>query len=310
MQPGQSGRASLVLAFALSVLAVLVVPWCTRDRAAEPSRWLAIVRSSALLQPGDVVLVHPPWREDVAHALRSSGALGLALATTALSPRHGDDVPAVLVISDGSAPLPRALRARVQESEQRDGFEIARLAASRSASGARSLLDGLARARVELVALANKADVVACPWDTARERHECAGMPEWLHVGVEQLQVDGETVRCAWAHPMTDKLLVIRFARERLQDTLLLSLALSDGAAQNYAAAPVTAVLRIDGSERARLTRPAGARGFASQSVAVPAGHDLDIELTITTSDDAQRHTCFKLETLETRETLERSARP
>ena len=85
--------AFVVFAFALSLVAVVITPWCTRDRVHEPSMWVEAVRNCAaeasapgcaMLARGDVVLVHPPWREDVARALRASGAVPAgALVTTA-----------------------------------------------------------------------------------------------------------------------------------------------------------------------------------------------------------------------------------
>ena len=125
-------------------------------------------------------------------------------------------------------------------------------------------------------------------------------MPEWLHVGVERLPIGGETVRCAWAHPKTDAVLAIHFARVRLLDTLELSLGITDGSATNAAAAAVTAVVFIDGVERARLATQPGARGFAVRQIEVvggPTDADVDVDVEITTPDDGQRHTCFQLQT-------------
>ena len=296
-----AARASLVLAFALSLIAVVVTPWCTRDRVREPPVWVEAVRESAMVAQGDVVLVHPPWREDVARALRASGAIPAgALVTTALSPRHGEPLPPVVVVSDGSAPLPAALRVRVDAVKERDGIELVRLHARAPTTqlGPRSLLDRMSRAQVELRPLEGSDETVDCAWDPLRARHACAGMPDWLHVGVEELPIGGETVRCAWAHPKTDKVLSVRFPRERLLDTLELSLGITDASATNAAAAPVTAVLRIDGVERGRVTKQPGSRGFAKQKIRVDgAPKDADVDVEITTPDDGQRHACFRLET-------------
>jgi hypothetical protein len=335
--------ALAVAVFVLSLAAVLVTPRCTRDRVVDVAPWVeAVASASALVRPGDVVLVHPPWREDVARALRTSAVLPrAALATTALAPRHGAPLPAVVVVSDGTAPLPRAWRALVEPvgAVAFGGVTVKRLSHAPS-SARRSLLDDLASARVELVPGLASADRVApggvddgeggerprtapsaccdqplragglraadglsegigCPWSAVAQRHECTGMPAWLHVGVESLPVGGKVVRCAWAHPKTGKVLVIRFERVRLLDELVVSLGLTDGAAANPRGAPVIAVLRVDGVERARVTKVALSRGFIAQRIDIAdAPREAHVEIELTTADDGQRHACFQLDTV------------
>lgn len=296
----RAAPALVLFAFALSLLVVVATPWCTRDRVTAPLRWVEAVRDSSMLAPGDILLVHPPWRDDVVRALRANGAIPSRTVTTALAPRHGEPLPAVVVVSDGSAPLPRALRERIDTTEEHGALVLSRLLARAPTSkgGARSLLDDLAQARVELRPLSGSAPVIPCPWDPLRDRHSCAGMPEWLHVGIEELPVGGESVRCAWAHPKTDKLLAIHLPRARLLDSLELSLGLTDGSALNAAAAPVTALVRIGGVESAQLIRQPGTRGFAVQRISIAgAPRDADVDIEITTPDDGQRHACILLQT-------------
>src|SRR5207302_9046514 len=103
----------------------------------------------------------------------------------------------------------------------------------RDDGGGRDLSDEIARANVE-VQFASTGDaaahVVACPWNPMRARHECAGLPEWMHVGVETLPVGGKNVRCTWSHPTTHGALHVRFASAPLSSTPALDLGLTDGA--------------------------------------------------------------------------------
>ncbi len=281
-------------AFAASLLVVLLTPLCTRDRIPDRAAWVDAVSHSDLIRPGDVVLVHPPWRDDVATALRANGTLPRgAVATVALSPRHGDALPPLVVVTDGSAPLPALFDDLLEPAVERGGIRIARVHPRTGDAGGRSLLDGLRDAHVEL---RSSDDVIPCPWDALAERHVCVGQPEWQHVGTAELPVAGAQVTCAWAHPKTGAVLSIRFEHAALLDALDLSLALTDGAADNKSAAAVTAALLVDDVEVATVTKKPGARGFVKTSAATVAGEHA-VEVRITTPNDGQRHTCFLLDT-------------
>lgn len=281
-------HALVVGAFAASLLAVLLVPLCSRDRVADVEPWVAAVRGER-----GAIVVHPPWRDDVARAMRAAGHH----ATVAFAPRHGDAVPPIVVVTDGSAPLPDALAARIEAHEARGALTLLRVRASGGgAGGGRSLLDGLRDARVEL---RTDDDVIACPWDPVAERHMCTGQPEWQHVAMTELPVGGRKVKCAWVHPKTDATLSVRWQHARVDGGALdLSLALSDGAADNTSGAPVTAALFIDGVEAASVTKRAGQRGFTKNSAKLSAGAgEHDVEVRVTTPNDGQRHACILLET-------------
>ncbi len=337
---GAAGAAAVVALFALSVAMVVAVPWCERDRVPDPGVWKeALAHDVGALRPHDLVLVHPPWRDDVVKALR--GVPGLppgVVITDALAPRHGDPLaPLVVVREAGGPPLPRALRGLVEERTrfEEGGVEIIRLAASASDDevGVRDLSDDIAQAHVEVrmeprpppgPALLPPApaagpppstapgglggikrgrsppSLIGCPWDALQGRHVCPGLPAWMHVGVEQLPIDGKRVACTWAHPITGGAVVVDFPHAHLLAHLKLELALTDGAADNTTAAPVSAALAVDGVPVATLDKPPGRRGFVSRTVAVDgAPRDGSVELRITTPHDGQRHTCFRLTTSE-----------
>lgn len=302
------GRAGLVVAFfALSLLWTLLTPWCTSD-GASAADYVEAARAAAARAPdGALVLVHPPWRDDAVRALRAASVFppGTAI-TTALSPRHGEPLPALLVLRDSAAPpLPRALRRHVLEEERQGAVRAAVLQATRDGTTSRDLSDGLAAAEVEVAIAANvelKGDGSSqrCAWSPLAQRHLCEGLPEWVHVGVENLPVGGRTERCTWAHPVTGAVLTVRFPHARLLGSLELELALTDGAADNAALAPVRAELLVDGTPAASLDTRPGQRGFVRTSVTTGAPRDASVELRLTTPNDGQRHTCFRLTTRST----------
>lgn len=297
-------RASVAVGvFALSLLWTLLTPWCTSDGATAADYVEAARAKAGRATEGAIVLVHPPWRDDAVRALRAAALFppGTAI-TTALSPRQGEPLPPLLILRDAAAPpLPRALSRHVEEEEQRGGVRVARIQPDATGADARDLSDALSAAEVEL----QRADGThRCAWSPLARRHLCEGLPEWVHVGVEELPVGGRSERCTWAHPVTDAVLVVRFPRARLLGTLELELALTDGAADNAALAPVRAELLVDGVAAASLEKAPGRRGFVSTTVntgstsGAPQGaRDGSVELRLSTPNDGQRHTCFRLTT-------------
>lgn len=306
------GKAAAVLAaFAASFVVVLATPWCTRDRVQEPAVFVDAVRAATaagLVKAGDVVLVHPPWRDDVVAALRAAAARSTgvlperARATTAFAPRHGEPLPPLVVVTDDGLPLPRSLRRRVDDEQAlRHGqVQVFRVEDARGDGGAdaRDLALALSDAHVEVRPPGGAAPVV-CAWNALQQRHSCPGLPEWMYVGVQELPVGGARTRCVWAHPIGGGVVSVRWPRPLLLDELRLELALTDGAADNARASAVDAELLVDDSSLAHLTKSPGRRGFSSVLVPVgPAARSAAaLELRITTANDGQRHTCFRLTT-------------
>ena len=291
------GRAGLVVAFfALSLLWTLLTPWCTSD-GASAADYVEAARAAAARAPdGALVLVHPPWRDDAVRALRAASVFppGTAI-TTALSPRHGEPLPALLVLRDSAAPpLPRALRRHIDAEERHGAVRVAALQPVAEDDTRRDLSDWLAQAEVSVK---REGSTQSCAWSPLAQRHLCEGMPEWVHVGVENLPVGGRTERCTWAHPVTGAALTVRFPHVRLLGALELELALTDGAADNAALAPVRAELLVDGTPAASLDTRPGQRGFVRTAVTTGAPRDASVELRFTTPNDGQRHTCFRLTT-------------
>jgi hypothetical protein len=286
--------AALLLGFVLSLLAVLVTPRCTRDRVPDAARWLPIVQQSAdALTPGTVVLVHPPWRDDVVEAIRAANVLPAGVSVTAaIAPRHGEALPPLVILREqDGVTLPHNLRTATREAAL-DGVELWRLARTApSRAGARELTDELALAQVQVT---TPDRTTVCSWDSLGERHTCPELPEWMYVGAQALPVGGKSERCAWAHPITGGELSIAFPASNARAPLLLSLALTDTAADNKTGAEVTAALFADDVEIARLSRQ-GQRGFARTRIERIPEDTQHVRVVITAQNDGQRHTCFRL---------------
>lgn len=293
-------RAASVLAlFALALAFAALAPLRTRDSVEAPGAFVEALRAKAdLLRPGDRVLLHPPWRDDALDAVEASGLLppGVA-ATLALSPNHGEPLGRVLLLADPALPLPRA-RQRVLagvEVERIAGLDVALLddggASERGTPGrlderifsAKVIVDGPGSQRTE------------CRWSPLAKKHECPGRPSWLYVGPTQMTSGGKTRDCLWGHPLTGARVVTRFPKVPLGDSLALTHALSDPAAQNPRGAPVTAVVRLDGEELGRAVK-ANRPGFETRVFRLPKGKRVgDVEVEVTTPNDGQRHYCFSL---------------
>jgi hypothetical protein len=109
-------HAVVVLAFVVAIAITIVLPVVATDAPRE-SFVGAFRAASSLVRSGDVVLIHPPWREDAAASVQEILSLQDAVektlqVTVALSPRRQDPLPSLLVIADPRWPLPAVLQRR------------------------------------------------------------------------------------------------------------------------------------------------------------------------------------------------------
>jgi hypothetical protein len=308
----RAGPALAALAFAVAFVVELLQP-LRGDALVE--RFVAAAQVAARdaavrAQPGDLVLVHPPWRDDVVDALRAAAVVPASLRVTeAFAPRHGEPLPAMVLVADEGWPLPAVLRRRLDALDVEgiviDGVRVVRLPAARPASASSSsspssssslstAAAGLDLARAQVHVTTGDGARVACPWTPSRRRHVCAGLPAWMTVGDDTLVIGGRRERCTWAHPITGGVVVVDFGAVPTPPAgWQLSLALSDAAADNPAGAPVTATLAVDDDEAAVTVQRA--RGFFAAVVAHTA-LAARVQVRLATPDDGQRHVCFRLQ--------------
>jgi hypothetical protein len=286
-----------VAAFSLLIVGLvwsLVTPALSGDGVPGTEPWLAALDSATGdLQPGDTVLIHPPWRDDVLDAIEARGLPAGARATIALALPHGQAPGRVLLLADPSAPLPRSRRAQLRGATvtRTAGVDVGWLGSAPTQTGDVDFGARIALAQVRV----EKPDgsTVRCSWNNSRDRHVCQGLREWMYVGPDSRVISGRAEACTWTHPMTNGKVFIRWDGTPLPPTLELKHALSDQATGNKTGAPVTMTLRADGKQIARSVRT-NARGFRTERVKVPEGAS-SLELEVTTPNDGARHYCWRL---------------
>lgn len=287
MSRSTAGHAFVVVVFVCSLLFTLVQPlWSSVDAPAQA--FVAALRvHQALVVPGDIVLVHPPWRDDVVMAIRAAGLVPDDIVVTeAFAPRHGEAWPRLVVVADASWPLPAAFRGRLAFAGDHDsGVSVLTTIDSLSPTAF-----DIARATVTVTG-GGEAEV-QCRWNSQRRRHVCPGLPPWASVGPDTVLIEQREQACVWAHPMTDRTLVVDYGVVHVDNSVTLSLALTDAAAANPDGAAVMARLLV-GDHEGRVSAHHH-QGFSTTRIEHTGAATLRVELT--TRNDGQRHTCFRLE--------------
>jgi hypothetical protein len=281
----------VVVAFIASVLLSLVQPWCGRDRLSATDVAAVVGRHTDLVKAADLIVIHPPWRDDIVAAV--APLLPYHTVTEAFTRNHGDPWPALVVVAEGVHPWPAALEAERQKQRapivEDSGVRFFRLAQNDVVSTLQ-----LAQARVSVVDAAGTT--TACAWQAAQKAHRCPGLPAWMHVGDEDLPVDGRRQRCTWAHPTTNGRVVIDYGVVDVSRGLRLEAALTDTAARNQQGAPVTISVQLEhnGARDEHSVTVQKKTGFVGTDIpAAPAG--TRVSVVVTTPNDGQRHTCFRL---------------
>lgn len=294
------GEAAVVGVFVVAVVVTIAQPWCGRDRSTPDEVKAVVARHIDLAQRGDLVLVHPPWRDDVVDAI--APLLPNHRVTEAFTRLSTEAWPAMLVIAEGVHPWPQSIEDRRiavgAAIVDDDGVRFFRLPAGKGTASDSAdattpptpskLAIDLSRARVSVVDA--DGDTFACRWNPQQRRHVCSELPAWMHVGEEDLVIAGRKQRCVWAHPTSNGRLTIELPPPSTSQPLRLSVALTDAAAANEAGAPVTFTLASEGEARTLTVHRD--RGFVSADL--PALRERST-LTVTTTNDGQRHACFTL---------------
>jgi len=296
----------VVAAFSLSVV---VTVWTAlfSDHDAPVSAFTAALQTDlAVVEPGDRVLVHPPWRDDVVTAVAALPLPKGVVVSEAFAPRHGDVWPNLVVVADRRWPLPAVIEKRPGANVVKDHGDVVVFRIGGSQSGGRAVRatanDAIAASpfaleNAHVFVVESDGRTVECPWNDARGRHICTGLPPWMTVGEDTLTIDGQQSRCFWSHPRTGATLVVDYGAVAVAGTVAAAVALSDGAVANDNGAAVTARLVV--GDRAASVTVHRERGFHDAVVDGPAG-TVPVRLEFTTKDDGQRHTCFRLTTTAT----------
>ncbi len=291
----------VVVAFVVSVISTIAQPWCGRDRLSAAEVAVVVARHASTVQRGDIVLVHPPWRDDIVNAVRPLFPAD-TLVTEAFTRGHNDGWPALVVVAEGVHPWPASIEARrvtvgaevVVEGDIRF-FRLPQDGGPTPVprkTPARASTNQLELDRASVVVIDAQQRTTTCAWSADRRQHVCDGLPEWMRVADEALVIDGEKQRCTWAHPATKGRVTIHYEDVDLARGLRLQAALSDVAADNKNGAPVTFTLRVGDLERVVVVHHD--HGFKNFDLP-PQPTEADVDVIVTTDNDGQRHACYRL---------------
>lgn len=280
---------TLVLAtFGLGLLLSLTVPLVDDDEA-TPVQYFAALKGIEI-GPSDIVVVQPPWRDDVVAELKKPHPewnVRLAVAKKSVQPLRD-----IVVVRDATFELPRAWRRVATELRDTGPVIVERLRAT--VEGAERLLSGIERAQV-VVTDANNKDT-ACTWDAQQRRHTCAPHPDWVWVGEREVTSGDTTRTCFWSHPVAQGHVKTTFIGVDPTVPLTLVTGFRQTALRKRDGASVVVVARANGQKVARL-RQRNVAGFSETEVQLSAYKSpVDLEIDVTTSDDGMRHFCFALD--------------
>ncbi|MCP4499321.1 MAG: hypothetical protein GY822_05060 [Deltaproteobacteria bacterium] len=305
-------------AFALSLVVTVMMPWCTADGVHEAHVFVAAFTTAVPdideIRPGDVVLVHPPWRDDVVAALRAEHSLGKRIVPkVALAKRHGEKTRRVWLVQDLGAPgLSDAMTKRVQaspskNSQEHKGIRVMLVDDTKSRKESMDVNPSEKRFVAYLPAAevsVEKADgsVARCAYDDEKMRHLCSGLNNWMWVGEKKQPVNGRSESCIWSHPISGGKVRIRFpglsfSADDVKKGLLFEHALADAAAADATGKNVVASVVVDGKVRKRFTRT-NRRGFSKGRVPLTGVDEKkphNVEVQIETIRDGARHYCWRL---------------
>ena len=131
---GRGRAVAVTVAFVASLLWVVLVPVCGQDAASAED----FVHAAGQVGSPAVIVIHPPWREDAAAAIRDRAikALSSTRVTTAWAPRHRDPAgaitrrdhsTAITVLRDHRFALPRAWARWIVDARRLGAVEIVTL---------------------------------------------------------------------------------------------------------------------------------------------------------------------------------------
>lgn len=246
-----------------------------------------------------VVVVHPPWRDDIAGALRQK--LGNADVRLAAPVDNGLPAGHLALLLVGSSPSPGAFAGMAASDQFAAGelrlllYQGSPLKVDKVAAEPDMAVDSILLRSVKQLQVAvelGERRIECNLFDPAGPRYNCPGLREWNHVGARMLNIGGQSRRCLWAHPITDGRVVISAPWPRAH-SLRLFHGLADTAVASAGGKPVHIELLAGERQIGRMVQR-NLRGYNSQVVelgAEPA--DGRLVIAITTPHDGARHFCL-----------------
>jgi hypothetical protein len=295
--PSRTRAGAVVALFVLALVVSVVRPMLSSRDIAKEKLVDAVTAHASDLPRGGRVLVHPPWRQDAVDTIRAAGIFSRETSVTvALTVKHGEPPPPMLVVADAAHPLSAMLLKSTRVISEKDGVVVRATDPSRR-SEAFDLSTRLFEARVSV----EKSDgsAVQCRFQAAAEKHDCSPLPSWNRVARETVTSGGTSRACIWAHPISGGTVKVALGDVRATGPLTFGHAIADSGLRSPNAQPVTASVLVDGVEKMRAARD-NKPGFATRDVHWPDdGAPHTLEVRITTADDGARHYCFFIEQAE-----------
>ena len=297
VQPARAQVPALLgaLLIGLGLVVTLLVQLFSGDvkvSAQDLQQAAQLIREQAQKEPGldRVVLVHPPWRQDLRRALHELVPKQRVL----LAPPVKDGLPTgpLLVLRAGATPGPLGLR----------GYPVARSARAGALVLQWLRVDGAAQSSATNSIIYNKIKdlnvffdaparrYVCAQYDAARRLYRCPGLPEWNYVGVKEMRIADKDQPMIWAHPRTGATLNIEIPLPADAAELDFVYGLADSAASNPNGAELGVELLLGNLSLAKFVQH-NARGLGHQRIEVPADAPSGtLRVLITCQDDGARH--------------------
>jgi hypothetical protein len=130
-------------------------------------------------------------------------------------------------------------------------------------------------------------DVTECKLSTGGSVWRCSDR-DWNYVGASSQKMGGRARRCVWAHPLTNKTLVIRFDNVDVGSRIKGFYGIVDGVSTENPGTVNISVL----ADETRIFEGATVRSGLKE-FDVASGSAKNIEFRIFTEKDVRRHFCF-----------------
>ncbi|MBN2360165.1 MAG: hypothetical protein JXR83_12005 [Deltaproteobacteria bacterium] len=287
-------RAIAVLAIlAIAIAWSLAVRACRGDAAVEAGAVEQLAQQLDQRAGGRTVVIHPPWRDDVASQLRQQRPkLDVRLAAPL---QAGLPTGSLALVRVGWSPGPGAFG----DLAPSDRFAVGDLRVELYGGGAAGVAGRAAGSLLlaDVAALRVRVEVggrtIQCSdLDPSGPTHRCPTLPEWNHVGPHELVIGGQPRRCLWAHPISGGRVIIEAPWPLTANRIKVSYGLADSAVGAPDGQPVT--LEVFAGER-KLGGVVQPNQFGYGELTVPLGEPASERLAfvVSTTHDGARHFCI-----------------
>lgn len=287
-------RAIAVLAvLAIAVVWSLLVRGCSHDAPVDVQTVEQLAQQLDQRAAGRTVVIHPPWRDDVASLLRQARPkLDVRLAAPV---QAGLPTGALALVRVGWSPGPGAF----STLSPIDRFAVADLAvdlygtpvSAATGRGDGSLLLGDVAALQVQVEVGGRT-IVCSDLDPNGPTHRCPSLPEWNHVGPHDLVIGGQNRHCLWAHPISGGRIIIDAPWPLSASRIRLFYGLADSAVGAPDGQPVTLELFAGDRKLGSYVQP-NQPGYNEQLVALGEPASEKLRFVVSVTQDGARHFCL-----------------